>query len=221
LVEEYIDGPEYCIEAIVADGVLHTVAVTDKSIGGRTGVLKLAAETPARLSVEDRTAVVNAAADAVLACGLTNGPAHTEVRLTAAGPRLVEVNGRVAGNFLSHMVLATTGVDLYRAWYDVLHGDEPSVAVQDRGVAVRRCIGDVEGLVESVEIRELTPELMEHHLLTRCFVAPGDRLAPINNGNEMRAVIVAFAPGRDAAVASADALAANLVITTSPLTAGG
>ena len=220
LVEEYLDGPEYCIEAVVADGVVHTVAVTDKSIGGRTGVLKLAAETPARLGVEDRAAVAAVAAEAVVACGLTNGPAHTEVRLTADGPRLVEVNGRVAGNFLSHMVLATTGVDLYRAWYDVLHGDEPAVTVQDRGVAVRRCIGDHEGLVESVEIGELTPDLMEHHLLTRCFVAPGDRLAPINNGNEMRAVIVSFAPSRDAAVASADALASKLVITTSPSAAG-
>lgn len=123
VVEEHLDGPEFSVEAVARDGVVTTVAITGKGIGGRTGVLKLDAEIPARLNERDRAAVVRVAADAVVACGLLDGPAHTEVRLTATGPRIVEVNGRIGGVFISHMVRAVTGVDLYRAWYDVLHGD--------------------------------------------------------------------------------------------------
>ncbi|MYW67539.1 ATP-grasp domain-containing protein [Streptomyces sp. SID8379] len=217
LVEEYLDGPEVSVEAVVADGAVTTVAVTGKGIGGRTGTLKLDAETPARLGAGERAAVERAAADAVLACGLLDGPAHTEVRLTAHGPRIVEVNGRIGGVFISHMVRAVTGVDLYRAWYDVLHGTEPELAPRADGFAVRRCVSDTEGLVESVEMTALPAELAAAHLLTRCFVRPGDRLAPIENGNEMRAAVVAHADTREAAVEAADALAAHLVIRTTPL----
>ncbi|MHA6760924.1 ATP-grasp domain-containing protein [Streptacidiphilus sp. PAMC 29251] len=219
IVEEYLDGPEYSVEAVVADGVVTTVAVTGKGIGGRTGVLKLDAELPARLDAADRSAVQRVAADAVLACGLHDGPAHTEVRLTRDGPRIVEVNGRIGGVFIAHMVRAVTGVDLYRAWYDVLHGLAPVLVPEQRGYAVRRCLDQAEGLVRSVEIGELPPELRGHHLLTRCFVHPGDRLEPIENGNGMRAVVVAFAEGRQRAVEAADALAANVVIHTTALPA--
>ncbi|MGY1502631.1 ATP-grasp domain-containing protein [Streptomyces sp. QTS52] len=218
VIEEYLDGPEFSVEAVVAEGEVTTVAVTGKGIGGRTGVLKLDAEIPARLESGDRTAVERVAAEAVLACGLLNGPAHTEIRLTTAGPRVVEVNGRIGGVFISHMVRAVTGVDLYRAWYDVLHGIYPELCVEQRGFAVRRCLSEAEGLVESVDVGTPSPEVMERHLLTRCFVHPGDRLTAITNGNEMRAAVVAFAEEREDAVAAADVLAAQLTIHTSPLT---
>lgn len=218
VIEEYLDGPEFSVEAVAAEGVVTTVAVTGKGIGGRTGVLKLDAEIPARLESDDRIAVERVAAEAVLACGLLNGPAHTEIRMTASGPRVVEVNGRIGGVFISHMVRAVTGVDLYRAWYDVLHGMSPELGAEQRGFAVRRCLSEAEGLVESVEVGTPSPEVMERHLLTRCFVHPGDRLAAIANGNEMRAAVVAFAEQREDAVAAADVLAAQLTIRTSPLT---
>ncbi|MGW7673006.1 ATP-grasp domain-containing protein [Streptomyces sp. NPDC054775] len=217
IVEEYLDGPEFSVEAVVADGAVTTVAVTGKGIGGRTGVLKLDAEIPARLEAGDRTAAEQVAAEAVLACGLLNGPAHTEIRLTSSGPRVVEVNGRIGGVFISHMVRAVTGVDLYRAWYDVLHGNSPDLDPQQRGFAVRRCLSEAEGLVESVEIGTPPPEVRERHLLTRCFVRAGDRLTAISNGNEMRAVVVAFAEDREEAVTAAEALAAQLTIRTTPL----
>ncbi|MFB9246858.1 ATP-grasp domain-containing protein [Sphaerisporangium melleum] len=220
LVEQYLDGPEFSVEAVVVNGVVTTVAVTGKGIGGRTGTLKLDAEIPARLGDIDRAAVEQTAAEAVLACGLLDGPAHTEIRLTDSGPRVVEVNGRIGGVFISHMVQAVTGVDLYQAWYDVLHGRAPELGAQRRGFAVRRCLAEEEGLVRSVEIGTPPPEVMERHLLTRCFVHPGDRLSAISNGNEMRAVVVAFAGTREDAVTAAEALATQVTIRTSPLMGG-
>ena len=214
MIEEYLGGPEFSVEAIVAGGRVTTVAVTGKRIGGRTGTLKLDAEIPAPLSDEDREAVTRVAAHAVLACGLLDGPAHTEIRLTADGPRVIEVNGRVGGVFISHMVQAVTGVDLYQAWYDLLHGQDPELEVAQRGHAVRRCIADVQGLVESVEIGELSEAAARAHLVTRCFVRPGDRLAPAGNGNQMQAAVVAFGSERDRVVEAAEQLAANLRIRT-------
>jgi biotin carboxylase len=220
IVEEYIDGPEFSVEAVAVDGTVTTVAITGKGIGGRTGTLKLDAEIPAQLDGEDLAGVVAIAADAVLACGLRNGPAHTEVRLTASGPKIVEVNGRVGGVFISHMVRAVTGVDLYRAWYDVLLGRKAELVVEQRGFAVRRCIDGGEGLVKSVDIEDIPIELLERHLLTRCFVQPGDDLAPIENGNEMRAAVVSFAARRDEAVAAANALAGSIRIEVQATTEG-
>jgi hypothetical protein len=68
------------------------------------------------------------------------------------------------------VVRAVTGVDLYEAWLDVLHGRRPNETVRSHGYAVRRCIADVDGRVTEVEVAELPPEHRQHHLLTRCFV---------------------------------------------------
>lgn len=221
LVEEYVEGPEFSVESVVVDGHVTTVMVTGKPIGGRTGVLKLDAEMPADLDPADRTELEAVAAAAVTACGLHNGPAHTEVRLSGDGPRLVEVNGRVGGMFIGDMVTAVTGVDLYRAWYDVLHGDRPDLTIRPGGFAVRRQVADVDGVVDTIDLDDLPPEYSDRHLLTRSFVAPGDVLEPITDCIDIRAAFVAVAPDRPGATAAAEAMAAALHIRTRPLHAEG
>ena len=59
-----------------------------------------------------RAALAAAATDALRALGLGWGAAHVELRLTAAGPRIIEVNPRLAGGMIPRMVEEATGIDL-------------------------------------------------------------------------------------------------------------
>ncbi len=55
--------------------------------------------------------VAPAAKAAIRALGITAGVSHVEIRLVDGRPRIVEVNGRLAGDMISHLVHLATGGD--------------------------------------------------------------------------------------------------------------
>lgn len=134
LLEELLDGPEVSVETVSYGGVAHVVGVTDKSVGGAPAFIETGHMFPAPLADEDRQAAVGAAVAAVGALGLDQVVAHTEVKLTAAGPRVVEVNPRPAGNRITELVRHVTGVDLAAACVDVALGRTPELEPRATGV---------------------------------------------------------------------------------------
>jgi biotin carboxylase len=110
LVEEYLDGPEVSVECVTIAGETIALAVTRKEVAfephfeevGHTVV----ADDPA-LPV-----VAPVARQALEALGVTDGVSHVEMRLTATGPRIIEVNGRIGGDWIGRLVRMATGLDL-------------------------------------------------------------------------------------------------------------
>lgn len=68
---------------------------------------------PSHLPRTEQEAVLDLASRALGALGVTYGLTHTEIKLTAAGPRIIEVNGRLGGH-MNHLAHAACGVDLVR-----------------------------------------------------------------------------------------------------------
>lgn len=83
---------------------------------------------PAPLSTSDRSAVESLVVRALDAIGLDHGLGHTEVRLTPAGPRIVELNPRQGGGFVFDLVHLVTGVHPLRLLVDLALGREPTPA---------------------------------------------------------------------------------------------
>ncbi|MGW6915188.1 ATP-grasp domain-containing protein [Kitasatospora sp. NPDC054939] len=135
LLEELLTGPEVSVETVTAAGTTHVVGVTDKSLGGAPAFVETGHMFPAALTAADARAAVDTAAAAITALGLDAVVAHTEIKLTPAGPRVVEVNPRPAGNRITELVRRVTGIDLAAACVDVALGREPDLAVHPTGVA--------------------------------------------------------------------------------------
>lgn len=109
MVEEYLSGAEYSVETL-DDQV---VGVTRKYLGPEPHFVETGHDFPAPLEPAERTAIGDAAVAALRALGLGWGPAHVELRYTpAGGPRIVEVNPRLAGGMIPRAVQEATGVDL-------------------------------------------------------------------------------------------------------------
>lgn len=117
LIEQYIDGPEFSVEAISFKGVHYLVAITEKVTTGSPNFVELAHFQPAMLS-EDRAAklkdLVKGALDALQH---DQGPSHTEVRFDQNGDCfIIEVGTRLGGDFItSDLVRLSTGYDLVEA----------------------------------------------------------------------------------------------------------
>ncbi|MGW0875988.1 ATP-grasp domain-containing protein [Streptomyces sp. NPDC002740] len=135
LLEELLDGPEVSVETVSHAGAVHVVGVTDKSIGGVPAFIETGHMFPAALPAADTEAAEQTALAALEALGLTDGVvAHTEIKLTAAGPRVVEVNPRPAGNRITELVRHVTGIDLAAAFVEVSLGREPDLRGGDTGL---------------------------------------------------------------------------------------
>ncbi|MDI3406508.1 ATP-grasp domain-containing protein [Streptomyces cavernicola] len=135
LLEELLDGPEVSVETVSYGGAVQVVGVTDKSVGGAPAFIETGHMFPAALAGSDADAAARTARDAVLALGLDEVVAHTEIKLTAAGPRVVEVNPRPAGNRITELVRHVTGVDLAAAAVDVALGRAPDLEHRATGLS--------------------------------------------------------------------------------------
>lgn len=105
IAEEYLtDDPEWSgpyadyvsVESVVAHGKVSHLAVT-----GRFPMAEMFRETgfciPAAIEASARDTALTLTEQAVEALGVTTGCTHTEVKFTAEGPRIIEVNGRLGG----------------------------------------------------------------------------------------------------------------------------
>jgi biotin carboxylase len=130
VVEEYMVGapvpPPFAdylsVESVVAGGRVSHVAVT-----GRLPPAEPFRETglfiPSVLGPEETNEVLDVASAAIAALGIQIGFLHIEIKLTASGPRVIEVNGRLGGGVPDLMAVAAPGVDLFELSQRVALGE--------------------------------------------------------------------------------------------------
>jgi biotin carboxylase len=123
LVESYLEGPEYSVETVtLPGGTTRVVGVTDKHLSPPPHCVETGHDFPSALPPETSAAIVEATLQALRAVRFDFGPAHTEVRWTASGPVVVEINPRLAGGMIPELVRHALGIDLLSVLLDLLLG---------------------------------------------------------------------------------------------------
>jgi biotin carboxylase len=148
MVEEYLAGPEYSVETLGTE----VVGVTRKHLGPAPFFVETGHDFPAPLGAAREQAICAAALSALRALRLGWGAAHVELRYTALGPRVVEVNPRLAGGMIPRVVAAACGIDMIFHVVAQAAG-QPAVAVPTRAGAasIRFLVATAPGRV--IEIR--------------------------------------------------------------------
>ncbi|HEY3579504.1 MAG TPA: argininosuccinate lyase [Pyrinomonadaceae bacterium] len=111
LIEQFVEGLEFSVETF-GDTV---VGVTKKYLGAPPNFVEIGHDFPAEHPEPELRLIRGTTLCALSALGLNWGPAHTELRLSSDGPKIIEVNPRLAGGFIPKLVLHATGVDLILA----------------------------------------------------------------------------------------------------------
>ncbi|MEU6231285.1 ATP-grasp domain-containing protein [Streptomyces sp. NPDC047042] len=220
LVEEYLDGPEVSVESVTYRGQTTIVALTRKTVSDPPYFEELAHSLDANdplLGV-----VAPAARAAIRALGITDGVSHVEMRLVDGRPRLIEVNARIAGDMIGHLVSLATGIDLPRAAADIACDRAPDLApTQASAAAIRLIYPDTSGTVDRLAYEGERPPWLErlhfqHHV--------GDDLVLPADGGDMFTARIGYlittGPTADVAQARAEQALSHLDVHITPRTAG-
>jgi biotin carboxylase len=153
LIEEYLDGPEISVDSVVVAGDVHCVNVTRKRIGFAPFFEEIGhLVSPWRHEpwADELTGLVAQIHEAL---GVTTGVTHAELILTPRGPRLVELNGRLGGDFIPLLGRLATGVDLTAAAMDAALGVVPDLRpTRDHCAEVRFLYPAHDGVVERIDV---------------------------------------------------------------------
>jgi biotin carboxylase len=152
LMEEYCQGYEVSVETVTVDGEVSVIAVIDKSLGPHPYFTEIGHIVPSCLPAPVTGELADVARAALKAIGHDFGAAHTEIRMTAAGPRLIEVNARLCGADLPDLIEAALGIRLRHEVLAMHAGHSPRLAAQfHRGAATRRFTSPRTGVLRDVK----------------------------------------------------------------------
>lgn len=128
VVEEYMEGPEVSVETLSVDGECHIIQITDKLTTGAPYFVEMGHSEPSELPEDVKIKISEVASTAVKAIGITNGPSHTEIKVTKDGPKIVELGARLGGdNITTHLVPLSTGVDMVECCIKIALGETPQI----------------------------------------------------------------------------------------------
>jgi biotin carboxylase len=112
------------VESVVSRGVISHLGISGKftlaePFRGAGGFF------PSALSAEEVADVLTVASGSLRALGATTCCAHTEIKLTPEGARVVEVNGRIGGN-VTEFIQGSTGISYPHLAVDIAL-DRPTI----------------------------------------------------------------------------------------------
>ncbi|WP_073912536.1 ATP-grasp domain-containing protein [Streptomyces sp. CB00455] len=110
LVEEYLEGPELGVASLSRAGRHHILGWTRRRAG--PGLTATGHDLPVALSPATAQDVRALVRDVLDLAGHHDGPSHTEVVLTAHGPRLIEAHARPGAEEIGRLLRTALGTDV-------------------------------------------------------------------------------------------------------------
>jgi S-sulfo-L-cysteine synthase (3-phospho-L-serine-dependent) len=151
LVEQYVDGPEFSVEMFSADGEAECVGITRKTVTGPPYCVETGHLYPADVDQHLAAALTETTRALLKALGVRSGPTHTEFRVGADGPALIELNCRLAGGMIPELIRLVDGVDLIEQQLRYATGERPSaVGVHSGSAGIRFITARSSGVLRGV-----------------------------------------------------------------------
>ncbi|MGW0749862.1 ATP-grasp domain-containing protein [Streptomyces sp. NPDC002587] len=179
LVQERLVGPEFVVDSVSLDGsafVVNMFRYTKETVEGNPAYRAMSS-----VEVGDHPEIVAYVERALAALGIENGPAHSELVLTAEGPILIETGARMHGGLGPRLVEESSThslIDLTLASRVAPEEFLRRTTVRPtlrQGVVECFLFAPAAGVVAANRVREATGELSSY-LFDTCGQVPGDRV---------------------------------------------
>lgn len=128
IVEEYMEGPEFSIDALVYNGSMTITGFAERHIYYPPYFIEMGHTMPAVLPEDQRNQLISVFALGVKALGLTTGAAKADIKWTKKGPMIGEIAGRLSGGYMSGWTFPyASGFNLTKEALKIACGMEPDL----------------------------------------------------------------------------------------------
>ncbi len=128
LIEEYLSGPLLSVDGFIQNGNIHIAGMIEFILGPEPHFTVEKNYIPARLNHTDEQQCMNYTKEIIEALEFDDCGFHCELRLTAEGPRLIEIACRLPGGPLQLGYQQAYGINLASNLIDIWLGKETELA---------------------------------------------------------------------------------------------
>ncbi|MFH9419781.1 ATP-grasp domain-containing protein [Streptomyces sp. NPDC017529] len=215
VVEEFLDGREFSIETHSAAGEHRILAVTEKFKNEHC--VEIGHVVPARITDAEHTLLADETKSVLTALGVEEGPGHTELILTARGPRLVETHTRPGGDAIVELIKIAAGHDIHELTFSWLSGKPAGTARKPSANAAAIWFRTAEPGRVTAAGGEAAAEAGEGVLFASLSASVGDVVREARSSDDRSGEALAVGDDADSALRRAQEAIGRLVVETEPL----
>ncbi|MCL2411219.1 MAG: ATP-grasp domain-containing protein [Treponema sp.] len=218
IVERFMDGDEFSVDAIVYKGEITICGLADRHIFFPPYFIEMGHTMPAKIEPEKQTEILETFRRGVHALGLAGkdcvGAAKGDIKLTSKGAMIGEIAARLSGGYMSGWTYPyASGVFPIKSAILAAMGREPIGLIPSRDwTCAERAFISIPGTVKQIS-NNLSSDFVNDFFLR---IKEGDKvLFPENNVTKCGNVI-ASAQDRETAINAAEAAARSVFIRLDP-----
>lgn len=245
IVEEYMEGPEYSIDALVYNGTFTVTGFAVRHIKYPPYFIEVGHTMPAVLDKKTHDELISVFALGAKALGLTTGAAKADIKYTKNGPMIGEIAGRLSGGYMSGWTFPyASDLNLTKQGLLIACGEEPADLISNRipvdfnpglqckgktapyelfevpskRTSAERAWMSIPGTVEYIEnISEYTDKAV-FDVLPRATVDIGGKVDFPRNNVEKCGNIISVSHNHEIAMKASEDAVSNVFITLKPNT---
>ncbi len=217
IIEEYIDGPEFSLDALVYGTEVRVTGIADRHIEYPPYFIEIGHTIPTQIDRDLRARIEREFAVAVRALGLGPGAAKGDIKWSHGKVVIGEIAARLSGGYMSGWTYPfSSGVTLTEHAIKLALG-EPLGRLSEpfERTSAERAVLSIPGLVAEVLGLESARELAEVEAVFQTRF-PGDPVVFPRNNVEKASNIISASDSRDSAIASAEAGVSAVLVRLRP-----
>lgn len=152
IAEEYMDGPELSIDALIYNGEIFITGIADRIIEREPYFIETGHALPSALPEKEINDGVDVFKRGIKALGIDIGAAKGDIKITKNGAKVGEIAARLSGGFMSAYTFPyATGINVIQNALDIALGNPPSSLVPTKKCySIEQAIIPAPGIVKEI-----------------------------------------------------------------------
>jgi biotin carboxylase len=161
IVEQYMEGPEFSLDALIYKGKISICGVADRIIRFPPYFIEMGHTMPTGFDARTVDSLVSVFKKGIRALGIGSGAAKGDIILAKHGPVIGEIAARLSGGYMSGWTYPyASGVDVTKAALMIAVGSDPGtlralktdISAERAFISIPGVIDTISGIEEAAEI---------------------------------------------------------------------
>lgn len=221
IVEEYMKGDEYSIDALVYNGEVFITGFADRHIFFQPFFVEMGHTMPTKLSIEVQNEIISVFTKGIKALGLSHGAAKGDIKLTKDGVKIGEIAARLSGGYMSGWTYPyASGIELTKlairlALGDKLNFEEIKNSFEPQNHSAERAWISIPGTLKNIHGIEIAEKVAGvKDVFPRSKI--GDKLVFPKNNVEKAGNVLSQANSREKAIIASEKAVSQIFLELEP-----